>query len=159
MISKLWKNQVVRFIVIGIANTLIDFGILNVLVFAFSFNKILANSISTIIAMIVSYILNYRVVFRHDTQGHVKKIIIFIVITAFGLLVLQNLVIYVFVHWITFPGNIGTTIIHAIGFSQLSRQFIGLNIAKALASAASMVWNYIMYKKFVFTDKPEPTDK
>jgi putative flippase GtrA len=158
MIKKIWHYRGVRFIAVGITNTIIDFAVLNVLVFGFSLNKIIANSISVSVAMIISYILNYRIVFRQDSKNHAKKFLLFVLITAFGLFVLQNLTIYLFVHVITFPAIIATNIFNWLGFDSLSRDFITLNLAKLLATAVSMIWNYFMYKKFVFTKSETETN-
>jgi putative flippase GtrA len=150
--KKLWSsNSVIRFIAVGITNTIIDFAILNILVFAFGLNKIVANSISVTIAMLVSYSLNHYVVFRQSNENHARKFVLFIIITAFGLFAIQNLIIYFFVHIFTWPGNVATNVLHFIGLNQLSKAFVILNFAKAIASAATLVWNYFMYKKFVFT--------
>ena len=153
MLKKLWSFSGARFVVVGIFNTIIDFSILNILVFGAGFNKILANSISVSIAMAVSYLLNNYVVFRHKEKHHAAKIMLFVIITAFGLFVMQNCIIYFLVHVFTFPGNLATTIIHGIGAKSLSHSFIALNIAKALATAVTLVWNYFMYRRFVFIDK------
>jgi putative flippase GtrA len=150
MFNKLWSLRGVRFIAVGILNTLVDFSILNLLVFAFGLNNIAANTISVSIAMLVSYMLNHQVVFRYEGKNHAKKFLIFIAISAFGLLVLQNLVIYSLVHLFTWPADVLTTLIHGIGFKSLTNEFITLNFAKAVGTGVTMVWNYFMYRRFVF---------
>jgi putative flippase GtrA len=153
MLSKVWSYSGVRFVTVGVANTIIDFTILNLLVFAFDLNKILANTISVSIAMLVSYGLNHKVVFRYKGKDHAKKLVIFIAITAFGLFVLQNLIIYVLMHLFTWPGNTATSVVHALVLTSFNKEFITLNFAKVVATAVTMVWNYFMYKKFVFNNK------
>lgn len=153
MFGKVWSYSGIRFMTVGVANTIIDFTTLNLLVFVFDLNKILANTISVSIAMLISYGLNHKVVFRHKGTGHLKKLFLFILITAFGLFVLQNLTIYCLAHLFTWPANVATSIIHGIGITHPSKEFITLNFAKAIATGVTMVWNYSMYKKFVFNDK------
>lgn len=151
MIKNLWGYSGTRFVAVGIFNTILDFSILNILVFAGGFNKIMANTISVSIAMAVSYLLNKYVVFRHKEEHRATKLVLFVIITAFGLFVLQNGIIYILVHLFTFPGNLATTILHGgLGLKNLSDSFISLNIAKALATAVTLVWNYFMYKQLVF---------
>lgn len=152
MIKKMWSFSAVRFVFVGIINTIVDFSILNILVFVFGLNNIIANTISVSVAMLVSYLLNQTIVFRYQGKNHAKNIVLFVAITAFGLFVLQNLVIYLFVHLIHFPADWATSIIHTIGFENLSKEFISLNFAKAVATGVTMVWNYFMYKRFVFNN-------
>jgi putative flippase GtrA len=153
--KKVWDFRVARFIAVGVTNTAVDFIILNVLAFAFGLNKIVANSISVSIAMLVSYLLNHHFVFRYKGSDYAKKLMLFITITAFGLFVVQNSLIFILVHWFTYPANLGITIIHGIGLKDLSSAFITLNFAKAFATGVTMIWNYIMYKNFVFNEKQE----
>lgn len=133
----------------GIVNTGVDFVILNILVFGFGLNKIPANMVSVSIAMLVSYALNYRIVFRNTDSGHSKKLVLFISITMFGLFILQNLVIYIFVHTFTGPANLVSDILSKLGI-ELSQNFILLNTAKVIATIVTMIWNFLMYRKFVF---------
>jgi len=153
MFKKLWTYSGARFIAIGIFNTLLDFSILNILVFVFDVNKIVANTISVTIALTVSYLLNKSIVFKYQHSHQTGLIVKFVLVTAFGLLVLQNGIIYLLVHKFTFPGNLAMTILHSIGLNGLSHAFINLNVAKALATAVSLTWNYFMYRYFIFVEK------
>jgi len=156
MIKKIWEFSGVRFIVVGIINTIIDFSVLNTLVFAFGLNNILANTVSVTVAMAASYLLNHYIVFRKGTDSHTKRLVLFVLITIFGLFVIQNLTIYLLVHIFTWPGHVATTVIHGVGLTRFSQEFISLNLAKAIATGITMVWNYFMYKKFVFVgEKPK----
>lgn len=157
MIKNIWSNTGARFIVVGIFNTLFDFAVLNLLVFAFDVNKIIANTVSVTLAMIVSYMLNYHVVFRQKSANHTKKIILFFAITGFGMWILQNLVIYIFVHWFIQPGALVKNIFDFIGLDGLTKDFAILNTAKVLGTVVTLLWNFFMYKRFVFTDTPEAT--
>jgi putative flippase GtrA len=151
MIVDLWhKFSGIRFIAIGILNTVIDFGIFNILIFVFNLNSVVANTISVSIAMTISFFLNRSIVFRHEGKNNASRFIKFIAITAFGLYFIQNLIVFVFSHKFTLPAEIATDIIHAIGLNMFSEDFIIANFAKALATGVTMVWNYFMYKKFVF---------
>jgi putative flippase GtrA len=153
MLKKLWSKMAARFVVVGIINTAIDFGILNFLVFAFDLNKLAANTISVSIAMVISYMLNYSVVFRQKEQNHLKKALLFLIITAFGLWVLQNATIYIFLHWFTWPASVIKSLLELIGLDAISKDFVLLNTAKVIGTMVSMLWNFFMYRKFVFTDR------
>lgn len=105
--------------------------------------------ISVTVAMLVSYALNYRVVFRNNDAKHGKKLVLFIAITMFGLFILQNVVIYVCVHSFTVPANLVSDALVKAGID-LNQNFILLNTAKVLATVVTMVWNFLMYRRFVF---------
>jgi putative flippase GtrA len=152
VIVKLWdKFRVVRFAAVGIINTGVDFLVLNILVFGVGLNKLPANMISVSVAIVVSYLLNHSIVFRQvgNENDRKRKVALFVLITLIGAFVIQNVVIYLFVHVITFPATILQSITDAIGL-HLSTAFVLLNTAKLAATVCTMVWNYLLYRKFVF---------
>jgi putative flippase GtrA len=143
---------VVRFAAVGIVNTLVDFLVLNILVFGVGLNKLPANMISVSVAICVSYLLNHTVVFKQVGEGrdHKRRIVLFVLITLVGAFVIQNVVIYLFAHVITLPATILQHITDALGFN-FSTAFIVLNTAKLAATVCTMAWNYLLYRKYVFT--------
>jgi putative flippase GtrA len=142
---------VVRFAAVGLVNTLVDFLVLNILVFGVGLNKLPANMISVSVAITVSYLLNHAVVFRQvgDDSDHKRRIVLFVLITLTGAFIIQNVVIYLFAHVITFPAAILQSITDALGLN-LSTAFVILNTAKLAATVCTMIWNYLLYRKFVF---------
>lgn len=123
-----------RFGIVGLANTAIDFVILFVLV-AFGLDKIPANYISTACAFVFSYIFNRTFTFRNRDKNVIKQFILFLVVTMFGLWVIQPIVI---------------TIVSAIMAPTGWADPIILFAAKVAATVASLIWNYIFYSRFVF---------
>lgn len=124
----------IRFVIVGGANTALDFGILFVLV-ALGLDKIPANFISTGIAFIFSFFANKSFTFK-STSGNVKKqFALFLVITMIGLWVIQPIVI-LGVSWL----------LSGTGWSEP----IILFASKMIATVASLIWNYIFYSRFVF---------
>lgn len=142
-----------RFALVGAFNTGLDFAILNALVFGFSLPKIGANIISSSIAMVASYVLNHRFVFRSDKAHSTRLFVTFIVITAVGLYILQNLVLYFFSHVFTAPAHLLYEFADWLMPGVFTKEFAELNFAKALATVASLLWNYVLYSRFVFKDK------
>ena len=128
------KAQISRFAVVGLANTVIDFGLLFLLTFL-GLPKIAANTISTGLAFIFSFFANKKYTFESTSNNIIYEIILFIIITLFGLWVLQNSII-----WLATPPikNI------------ILQEQLALFIAKLLATIVSLVWNYCLYDKFVF---------
>lgn len=144
-------KRVSRFGIVGIINTLIDFSILNLLRFVFGLTTIQANLVSTTFAMTFSFFANKHVVFKEEKGSIVKQALVFFGVTAFGLYILQSLVIYTLTNTWLWPGNFAVEVVHMVrleGF--LKDTFVKVNTAKAAAIAVSMVWNYVMYKKVVF---------
>lgn len=141
-----------RFFMVGVFNTLLDFSILNALVFGVGMQKFAANVISTSLAMSVSYLLNHRFVFKEDRKRNTQQFVRFLVITATGLFVLQNGVIYLLAHPFTWPADRIYDVLDWLIKDVFSREFVRLNFAKLVATCVTLVWNYELYKRFVFTD-------
>jgi putative flippase GtrA len=119
--------------VVGGANTLIDVGILFALT-AIGLPVGIANIISTSCAFVFSFIANKQYTFK--SRGNVaREMVMFIVVTLFGLWVLQALVI-----------SLALPVCSTIAGSAT----IGLLAAKLLATVVSLVWNYLLYSTIVF---------
>jgi len=131
--------QKLRFGIVGGANTLLDFGILFLLVHL-GLDKIVGNYISTSIAFISSFYFNRTFTFKSTSKNVKRQIVLFLVVTMFGLWVIQPLVIT------------GVSALLAPLGLQAS---LSLLVAKLIATVASLIWNYIMYARFVFPKQPE----
>jgi putative flippase GtrA len=139
-------SRFVRFLCVGSFNTLLDFTILNILVELAGLPVLVANSISVSVGITISYFLNHRIVFRHPQKYSLKNYIRFFFVTGFGVIVLQNLVIYASTK--LGIANSDNTV-HLLLFN-VSDKTVVLNIAKALAVIVGMVWNFLLYKYVVF---------
>ena len=133
----------IRFIIVGGVNTALDFGILFFLTFL-GLDKIVANYFSTGIALIFSFFANKSFTFKHKEGNAKKQFILFLVITLFGLWVIQPIIIW------------GSTTLLA---SQIPNEAINLFIAKLIATVASLIWNYILYSRIVFKKLPIKTEE
>ena len=123
----------IRFVAVGLANTAIDFGILFTLTHA-GMNIIVANYISTSLALVFSFFANKHFTFRVGNRNAKREFTRFLTVTLIGLWLLQPLVIW-----------------FASGLLRLlpNANIIQL-IAKIAATIVSMIWNYVGYKQFVF---------
>lgn len=126
--------QIGRFAIVGTINTAIDFGLLFLLTFL-GLPKIAANTVSTGSAFVFSFFANKKYTFKSTNKNIKYEIISFIIITLFGLWVLQNGIIWLI-----------TSLIKNI----VSQEQLALFAAKLLATAVSLVWNYCLYDKVVF---------
>ena len=125
----------VRFGLVGAANTALDFGLLLVLANFFAVPHVIANIISSSIAFVSSFFANKKYTFKTTGQSVVREMILFTVVTLFGLWVIQSAIIALL-----------TPPIQAI----VTNDTITLVIAKLVATLASLTWNYILYSKIVF---------
>lgn len=141
--------RISRFGMIGIFNTLVDFAIFNALSGKkIGWGKLKSNTVSTTVAMICSFVLNRNYVF----SGHgdpLIQIILFFGITAFGLYVLQNGVIYLFTQVWSWPGKLTSRLIDAFHLP-FENDLVLKNSAKIIGTVLSLVWNYLLYSKVVF---------
>ncbi|QJU07102.1 GtrA family protein [Candidatus Saccharibacteria bacterium oral taxon 955] len=118
----------------GAINTALDFGLLFILK-SIGLMATTANIFSTSIAFVFSFFANKKYTFRSSETNIVREMILFVAVTLFGLWVLQTGVI-----WLVLPH-----------LSKLLRSSeMGLLVAKLIATAVSMTWNYILYDKLVF---------
>ena len=125
----------IRFILVGGTNTAIDFGILFGLTFL-GVDKIIANYISTSIALVFSFFANKSFTFKNTSKNAKRQFITFLVVTLIGLWVLQPLIIW------------GYT-------SLLDDSPLSLFIAKLIATIVTLIWNYLFYSRVVFVEKQE----
>ena len=61
-------KQFSLFAVVGVFNTVLDFVIYNTLIFAFGFVAVIANIFSASLAMLVSFYLNKKYVFKNKQK-------------------------------------------------------------------------------------------
>lgn len=128
------SSQKIRFITVGGINTAIDFGVLFLLK-SLSLPVIPANIISTSCAFCFSFFANKKYTFKTDNANIRRELILFVIVTLFGLWVLQALVI----QFVTFALS-GVSLPEAVT----------LLIAKLLATVVSLTWNYTLYSRVVF---------
>ncbi len=146
--------RVGRFGIVGVLNTLIDFGILNLLTRVFALSDLAANIPATTIAMLFSFFANRNFVFKaHTHDSQFEQAARFFLVTAFGLYVIQSGIIYFFEHVWLWPVGVGVHLAQVLGVTRLvDDKFIVTNGVKAVATLASLTWNYLTYKRFVFKE-------
>ncbi|MBD3282629.1 MAG: hypothetical protein GF387_03440 [Candidatus Portnoybacteria bacterium] len=135
--------QFAKFAAVGFANTAVDFGILNLLMWATSTYEgskiLLLNSISFLIAVIHSYAWNKFWTFRAGKRGDMtSQFLQFLVVTIIGLLINGSIVYLITTYTAPMFG--------------LSMQ-LWANIAKVVATVFSLIWNFVGYKFIVFKKK------
>ncbi len=136
-----------RFLVVGSINTLLDLLIFNLVIFllvlsSFETELVLGKAIGFFIASANSYVLNARFTFKKGLhKGDSKTVVakkygIFIAVSLIGAL------INVFVMFGLFRA--------CIVFAP-SHEVLIANVATLGATGISLIWNFLAYRKFVFT--------
>ena len=137
LLKKLKNNQAFWFSVIGGINTALDFIILFVLT-SFGIKIFIANIFSTGITFIISFLMNKKITFKsvsNNKKELIREMVLFILVTLFGLWVIQNIVI---------------STAMPIFENLLKNKRISLLLSKLIATIFSLIWNFILYKKVVF---------
>ena len=128
------KEQKMRFVAVGGVNTVIDFGLLFALS-SLGVPVLIANIFSTTTAFCFSFFANKKYTFKTTDTNVKRELFLFVVVTLFGLWILQTIVIKVVI--MSFSG---------IHLSDNAALFI----AKVIATMVTLVWNYVMYSRVVF---------
>ena len=111
--------QIMKFGVVGVVATVIDFGIMNLLHYGLGLNILIANTSGFIVSLIFNYVASMKYVFAHkEGMSRRREFIIFVVLSVIGLAL-----------------NAG------LGLEA--------NIAKICATALVMVYNFVTRKIFL----------
>lgn len=120
-------EQIMKFGIVGIIATVIDFGVLIFLTEVFGMNPVASATISFIVSLIFNYVASMRYVFRHrEGMSREREFAIFVVLSVIGLGINDGLM------W-------------------LGTNFAGLDyrLVKVGATAIVMVWNFVTRKIFL----------
>jgi putative flippase GtrA len=139
------RSERLKFIIfslIGIFNTLFDL-VLYVLLLNATNSILVANLISTSAALIGSYMLNSKVTFR-SKKWTAKSFALFVIVTIFGLWVLQTGAIYLFNHLLQSVPE------HTWKLLGSLEHVTKALVPKLLATGITFVWNFVWYSKVIF---------
>ncbi|MFH1308587.1 MAG: GtrA family protein [Patescibacteria group bacterium] len=131
-----------KYAVTGFANTAVDFGVLNLLMWMTSVYSgksiFLLNSISFLIAVIHSYFWNKFWAFKSKDKNIAGQFLQFVVISLVAVLI-NGAIVYTISSLVSPMFNLSIE--------------AWANIAKALATVVSLIWNFLGYKFIVFKKK------
>jgi len=146
MFNSLIIRQASKFVLVGIINTLIDLGILNLLIFITNIASgpwySVFKGTSFIVAVINSYFMNKFWTFKslgQDNKG--KEFLQFLTVSAIGFTInvlAASLVVNIISGYFPIPG--------------ISAK-LWANIGALTATCCAMAWNFIGYKFLVFKKK------
>ncbi len=130
MIKKLLSNklvkQILKFGVVGGLAFIIDYGIYTLLLQVFHIHYVISGIISFSISVIFNYILSIIWVFDINKKQTIKEFAIFVILSVIGL-ILNTIILYICV----------------------DKFHIHEQIAKIIATAIVMVYNFITRKIFI----------
>ena len=155
-IKTLTSIRAVRFALVGVANTAIDFAIFNALIAILGGSNpshtevLLYNTISATIVACISFFLNRQYVFNSKKTPR-RYALLFVAITLSGLYIVQNGIIFI-VGKMPALASPASEILSWFNIS-ISQSVLLANIGKLIGTAGSMVWNYLLYKHTVFRNQ------
>lgn len=125
--------QIIKFIVVGVGATAVDFVVSNIAKFIFQLPNNWAVTIGFIVALVFNYILSKIWVFEFDKkQSTQRQFILFVVLSVIGFLL--NLLIFDF---------------SAVILAFIAQEGFKFNLAKVIATTFVMVYNFISRKIFL----------
>ena len=134
-VKKLAKKHAekIRYVIVGVFNTILDFCIYGLLANVVGLPQIVSSIISTTICVSISFVLNYKFVWRSE-KSLKYTIVGFLIVSFFSAWVVQSIAI-----------NGALLVLGENWFTNL--------VAKAFGSMCGMVTNYLGYK-YVFKSEP-----
>jgi putative flippase GtrA len=116
------RKELIRFGIVGVGNTLIDFGVFWLLTHVFGLWLLVANTLGFAAAVLNSYILNKYWTFGHTGRPAFKEFRNFLIVVLIGLAI-SNITVYAFA------------------------EALGVYPAKGLSIIVTMIWNYFGSKR------------
>lgn len=143
------RLKLALFSLIGVFNTLFDIVVYTVIL-DINHSILIANTVSTTLALLGSYFLNSRITFK-SKRWTPRNFIMFVVVTLFGLWVLQTSAIYLIASLFKHTPSHYWQILGR--FDHIAQQVI----PKLIATVVTFVWNYTWYNKVIFRESDKQT--
>ncbi|MEK7520827.1 MAG: GtrA family protein [Patescibacteria group bacterium] len=133
-------GQLIKFGFVGVLNTAVDFGVLNLLTYLSGIYSgggiFFLNLVSFSVAVTNSYFWNKYWTFKAGKEGKPAiQFVEFLVVSVIGALINSG-ILFVLTTYVGSPAGLSPA--------------LWLNVAKLSATAVSMAWNFVGYKFVVF---------
>lgn len=116
-----------KFGVVGVIATVIDFGVMNILYYGLGLDILIANTSGFVISLIFNYLASMKYVFAHkEGMSCRREFVIFVVLSVIGLVLNDGIVL-------ALKSGLG----------------LEANLAKICATALVMVYNFVTRKIFL----------
>ena len=141
------RKRFVRFAIVGIIGSIVDFGVFNLLSIVFLIPAVIASVISFILAVISNFIWNRLWTYPETRNIRVlKQLTQFSIVSLMGLLIRTPL--FAWMEKVLIP--IAEKFIPNI----LTPTIIGHNLALAIAIGVVLLWNYFANRLWTFKSVP-----
>lgn len=155
-LAKSRRHELVRFLkfcVVGVIGTAIDFGIFNLLHNVLGWHPILSNTLSVSAAIVNNYLWNLYWVYP-ETRGHQgsKKFVQFIIVSV-SAWALNTGILWSSERWLfgtsgLFAGLVGA----GAKLLDAEHKVLSSNAAKVLATGIVLFWNFFVNRLWTFRD-------
>lgn len=137
---------ILKFGTVGVINTILDYTILQVLVYIFDIKGgvflLLANTTSSGISVINSFILNKKWTFQDKEEKYIKQFVVFVLVNLISIAINDTTILYL-------------THIAPAYFTILHHAVKSILITKLGAIVMTMFFNFFAYRLFVFKNSVE----
>ncbi len=139
------RGRFLRFAVVGLIGAVVDFGVANLLVYAFRVPLVIAGTISFIAAIISNFVWNrYWTYPDSRSKPLVKQFATFAVVSVTGLVIRVPLLKFLEPPMIRFFNRLSLPV--------FSPDFLGKNITLAIAVLVVMFWNFFVNRYITYND-------
>jgi putative flippase GtrA len=128
-VQKLYRNSVLRFLVVGGLSFALDLGLLVVLHEEFGLDLVVATPIAFVVSLVFNYFLQRIFTFQSTNHHGISA-------AKYVSLVLFNIIV----------SDVIVTGFDAAGWSYI--------IGKGTATVLTTLWNYFLYREWIFKNKP-----
>jgi len=141
--------KIISFVGVGAFNTLFNVMVFDVLVFLIGIGNLVANFISLLISIVVSYLLNKFFVFKDNKRVTGKQLGSFMAGTFVIQLITQHSAVWLLGEKYT---GMGISFYRTLEKFNLhfSREFVVLNTAKGLGVVFSIAISFLFYDRLIF---------
>ncbi|MEG0841924.1 MAG: GtrA family protein [Erysipelotrichaceae bacterium] len=130
MLAKQSTLEMIRYILLGILTTLVNFIIYDIAITQFHLHWSIANTIAWLVAVLFAFITNKTIVFKHYGGNILKEIISFYSLRFVSLLI-ESLLLFIAIQMI----------------------LMNQNLSKIIVSIVTVILNYVLCKGFIFKEE------
>lgn len=132
--NKYEVKRFVKFAIVGASGLVVDYAMLNLLVYGFGASSALAIAIAFVLAASNNFVWNILWVYPESRESFWRHFPIFLIVNAGGLGI-NELILFLFEQPIE---------------ALFNSHVIGLNITKAIAAVVVMIWNFFVNRFVTF---------
>jgi putative flippase GtrA len=146
-------TRFLKFSVVGTLGTVIDFGLLNLLILTFGFSKGLAKTCSFTVAVINSFIWNRLWTFREARDRPIGPLLIQFFLVSVGGLLLNQAIFLSLDAWVLGEAGVLATPMAALAFNiGLAHYKLAYNLSNAVATIIVLFWNFGANRLWTFRE-------